>query len=699
MLARLSAEGQWLLPVRAEELGFWLPKVAVAIEDGRFWSHPGVDPLALARALGENLLSGRVVSGASTITAQTVRLLQPRPRSLWAKYLEFGQALRLERSLAKNQILELYLNIAPFGGNLKGVGAAAWAYFQKRPRDLSLAESVTLIAILRGPALYRPDRHPERARRRRDILLRRLAQKGVISSHELQIALAEPLVSQRRPFPDQAPHFGEQVFRRHPRLWVWGGADYQGLKVSLDARAQASLETRLTQALRDFPPVVTAAGIILEPRTGEILAYVGNARPQGPFGFVDCAQAKRSPGSTLKPFLYLAAIQEGLLVPASLLADTPHGLGGQAPRNFDGRYQGPVSARLALAESLNAPAIRVLRLLGQTRAQASLSRAGFTLNPKRDYGDSLALGGSEATLGELARAYGALANQGRAQESRLTPATAGEGARVSPGLELFSPEASWLINQILAEPGRLPTGLAIQGLAFKTGTSHGYRDAWLVAYHPDRVVALWLGDPSGQGHPGVSGLAALATPAALLARDLGPVPAWPQPPAGVSAYQACPLSGEPAGPLCPVGRSAWRLTRFARTQPCQLHVRQAGRTVIHWPRELAAFMAKKAGSSVGRAEAMITSPLPGATIRLTREGEALPLKSEGALGPVWWYVDGEFFAVAGPGRTPILPLTPGQHVVTLVDNQNQTAKSEFRATMALGSPEVPILRVGPDFRD
>jgi penicillin-binding protein 1C len=704
MVARLSADGQWLLPVAAKDMGPWLPRLAVAIEDGRFYSHPGLDIWALGRAIGQNISQRRVVSGASTIAAQTVRLLRPRPRSLRSKFLEFGEGIKLRKKLGPDQLLELYLNIAPFGGNLKGVGAASWAYFRKKPADLSLAESATLVAILRGPAIYRPDRHPRRAKERRNFILKRLAQKGLITEKELAQALKEPLSGIRRPFPNEASHLGDLVFRNHQRSWVWGAKDYMGLKSSIDFRAQANLKNRLSQAIRPFlsavtmaPSAVTAAGAILDTQTGQILAYVGNARDQGPFRYVDCALAKRSSGSTLKPFIYLQALEDGLFAPASLLADTPLGFAGQAPRNFDNTYQGPVSAQVALAESLNAPAVRVLRSLGQEKAQNVLKRAGFQLSPHRHYGDSLILGGLETSLWELLGAYATLARGGRGirptflanQDPSLLAKTKLENEKT---LESVFPSApTWLVNQILATPGRWPRGLANQGLALKTGTSPGFRDAWIAAYRPDIVIVLWLGDPSGQSQPGVSGLAALAAPVALLARDLGPGPSWPEAPEGVESYRACPISGEPVGPFCPGEKKAFRLTKWAKTKPCAIHVKSQGQIVAKWPLELASFMARKTGANSKKGLAIV-SPRPDMEIRLTRTGEALPLKCEGAKGPVYWYVDGEFFAKAGPGRSPVWPLTPGRHVVTVVEG-NRLDSSVFTAK-AVFEPEIPIIKLG-----
>ncbi|MDR1872234.1 MAG: penicillin-binding protein 1C [Deltaproteobacteria bacterium] len=671
--ARLAADEQWLFPVKLTDMGPWLPLLAVTAEDGRFWDHLGVDPLAIARALAQNAKALRIVSGASTITVQVTRLLNPAPRTLSHKVREFIQALKLERKLSKPEILELYLNLAPFGGNLKGVGAASWAYFQKQPKDLSLAESATLIAILRGPAWYRPDRHPARAKARRDLILERLAKKGVINSSQKDQAQNEPLIARRLAFPNKAPRFAALALKTAKRSWRWGEKGFSGLITSLDTDKQEFLAHRLNQALAPFPPNVAGAGALLDNQTGAVLAYVGNARPKGPAGLVDCAQALRSPGSTLKPFIYLEAMAEGSITPATLLADTPLGLRGEAPRNYDRHYRGPVSARLALADSLNAPAVRVLRLIGLKKAQKVLATAGFTLTKGRSYGDSLVLGGGEVTLMELLRAYAILGRGGSSVEISLAP------TNPSPGRKVFREEAVWLINSVLTDPTRLPYGLGGEGWAFKTGTSHGFRDAWLAIYNPRYTAILWLGEVNGQGLEGLSGLKALGQAAALFTQDLGAKTAFPKPPKGLELFEACPLSGAPRGPFCPPGRLTYRLKDRRQTLTCGLHQKKDGRLVTVWPPELAGFMASREATSPAP---LITSPLNGAVIRLNDQKGGVPLKSESTVGPIHWYVDEEFFMAARPGLTPVLPLTPGVHRVSLVDGRGQTAVSVFTAVTA-----------------
>ncbi len=425
--ARLSSDQEWCLPIPLEEMGDWLPKTLVAIEDKRFYSHSGVDFLALGRAMGQNLTAGRVVSGASTITSQLVRLSVPRERTLSAKFLEFVGALKLESRLSKDQILEYYLNRAPFGGPIRGVEAAARMYFGKRAKELSLGEAALLVGLLKGPTAYRPDRNPKAALARRQMIITKVAEQTGFPDDLKALALEEPLPKFRPGMPAGAWHFADLAFATLPPQ---GGV----VRSTLDSRVQGLLERVLKEQLGHVRDDITAAGVVVDNRTSSIIAYVGNARfdPASRIQWVDCAVAPRSPGSTLKPFIYLKAMEAGHIIPASLLADTPLQLGGEAPRNFNKFYRGPVTVHAALAESLNTPAVRVMRMLGVREALAVLRRAGFSFLDRKeeDYGDSLVLGAGEVTALELARSYTALANLGLDRPlllRRAAPAGAEDG--------------------------------------------------------------------------------------------------------------------------------------------------------------------------------------------------------------------------------------------------------------------------------
>jgi penicillin-binding protein 1C len=683
----LSADEEYLMPEPLSGMGRWLPLVAVGIEDKRFFSHLGVDPLAIARAVWQNLKSARIVSGASTITVQLVRLSKPRPRTLLSKMREFLEAVRLDAAFSKEEILELYLNRAPFGGNLRGVGAASRAYFGKNPADLSLGESALLVALLRGPSAYRPDRRPSLAKARRDFVLDLILEKGLASPQDVLAAKSEEVRGQRLSPPKEAPHLSSRLIAAESaHRFRWGAEGFRGIPATLDLARQRHLEGRLASALEGFPPEVAGAGLIMDNRTGAVLAHAGAVNKSGEASFIDYSLARRSAGSTLKPFVYLAAFAEKGLNPSMMLADTPLALGGAAPRNFDGAYRGPVSAGRALADSLNAPAVRVLRLVGQSSALGVMGRAGLRLRADGDYGDSLVLGGAETTLTELAAAYATLARGG----VRVSPSYQKSEALLSDKSESLSPDkfeelwpgyseavldpaAVWLVNRSLIDNGRLPPGLAPGSAAFKTGTSHGFRDAWLMAWTPDYTVGLWLGDPSGAPHEGLSGLSALGRAAVAILSSLGPPSPWPGPPAGLERYRACPLSGEPVSPDCPGYVWAWRLTRDKRTVPCALHVREGGVLVLRWPAELAGFMSAR-GAPAGP---KIASPADGQVFRLLPGASKIPLKTEGAEGAVHWFLDSEHLFSSKPGDSPLLPVTEGEHTLAIIDQSRQTARSRF----------------------
>jgi penicillin-binding protein 1C len=688
----LSEDDEFMIPVELEEIGNHLKRITIGVEDKRFYSHFGVDLLAVARAVVQNVGSLRVVSGASTITVQLVRLSKPRPRNLWSKMIEFVEAVKLERQLSKDEIFELYLNRAPFGGNIRGVGAAAKIYFGKKPDQLSLGESAILVALLRGPSIYRPDRWPERARQRRDLILARLRQNGFISSEEMEGAKLEPVSDHRFQPPRKTPHLAAFLLpQARDKRWHWGAVGFKGEKTTIDPLLQENLEKRLKLALRSFPDQVNGAGLLVDNQSGQVLAYVGGVKNEGPTYWVDNVRSRRSPGSTLKPFIYLAAFTDGSLVPSSLLADSPLGLGGEAPRNFDGHYRGPVSADMALAESLNAPAVRVLRLVGETKALEFLRKAGLSVPEGYSYGDSLVLGGMETSMMELAVAYGTLARGGEAMRISFDPQVVSKGPRI------FSQEAVWLVNQSLSVPNRLPAGLTGDGLAFKSGTSNNLRDAWLAVYDRNHTLVLWLGDPSGRSYEGLSGLASLSSTGIQYMRDLGPTALWPEPPKGLERYLACPLSGQPASPFCPGAKWAWRIKSLAKNHPCRLHGHRQGQMVTLWPPELARFMGGTRSLAGPKAQRpRVISPLPGSEVVIDDQTPRVPLKSEGTFGLVHWYLDDQFLETAEHWATVTALPGPGTHKVSLMDSRNLTAKSEFtvihRSLVASDIRDVPLLR-------
>lgn len=702
--ARLSRDQEWCLPVPLSEMGRWLPKVLVAVEDKRFYSHPGVDVLALARAAVQNLRQGRVVSGASTITTQLVRISNPRARVFSTKLLEFMQALKLEQQLTKDEILEYYLNRAPFGGPIRGVEAAARIYFGKKAKELSLGEAALLVGMLKGPTAYRPDRNPKAALARRQKIIRQVARKTGFPQELTDLALAEPLPEYHPLMPQQVWHFADLAFTSLPPE---GGI----VRSTLNAKVQDLLERTLRERLLGAPADITAAGIVVDNRNASILAYVGNIRfdPVKREQWVDCAQARRSPGSTLKPFIYAEAMARGLIIPATLLADTPLQLGGHAPRNFSLKYQGPVSAGRALADSLNAPAVRVARKIGVKSMLRVLRDAGFALNRKdSEYGDSLVLGAGEVTLHELARAYttlaslgtdrplvftlnelGSTANPEDAHKTRTIPAARHTAAR--PGN--ITPEAAWLIAEILRDETRLPFHVLVTQardlppVAFKTGTSFGLRDAWTCAYTPTHTVVLWFGKADGGMDERLIGIK-LAAPAAThmarrLAAGVKPDQLWYKEPKGIDHVRVCSLSGAAPSPYCTNTRVVPVIASVWRTTPCTLHVLRQNKVVVQWPPELEDYARKRFAKEDFSRAAAIVSPVPGTRFLLApgAPDQPVPLRAENVTYPVHWYVDDEYLGAQEKADLPLYWfLKPGRSRISLLDSKDRVSAATVDVT-------------------
>ncbi|MFO1140919.1 MAG: penicillin-binding protein 1C [Amaricoccus sp.] len=530
LAAYTVADGRWRLPVKLDAVDPGYLAQLAAFEDRRFRSHPGVDPVALARAAAQSLAAGRVVSGGSTLTMQVARLLEDGPTgTLRGKLRQIRLALALERHLAKDAILALYLTLAPYGGNLEGVRAASLAWLGKEPRRLTPAEAALLVALPQSPETRRPDREPAAARAARDRVLARAVAAGVLDPAEAAAARTEPVRSVRRPFPALAPHLADRLAAADPNAGT--------LATTLDAALQASLEALVADRARTLGPGISAALVVADHRTGEILARVGAADRLDPSrgGFVDMSRAVRSPGSTLKPLIYGLAFEAGLAHPESIVEDRPMRFGSWAPQNLDRGFLGPITARTALQASRNLPAVSLLDAVGPAQLLARLRRAGDAPElPPGTPGLAIALGGVGLTLEDLVRLYAAIARGGTAVALRETPARA-----AGAGLRVLDPVPAWYVADILAGTPPPPNG-ATGRIAFKTGTSYGHRDAWAVGFDGAHVIGVWFGRPDGASVPGALGLEA-AAPAlfdafARLSPD--PVPLPPPPPGALTASTA-----------------------------------------------------------------------------------------------------------------------------------------------------------------
>ena len=636
----------------------WVVQALVAAEDRRFWSHGGVDLRAVARALAQNVSAGRTVSGASTVSTQVIRLVEPRPRRWGAKAVEAFRALQMEQRYDKRTILAQYLNRAPFGGNIVGIEAASWRYFGKRPADLSLAEAALLAGVPQSPSRGRPDRHPGRAKKRQAYVLARMRACGYITAAQETEALAQPVVARQSPYPFDAPHFTE---------WVGAGAsvDAQGVvRTTLDPVWQQRAGEILRRHLRDGA-VHGGAVVMLEVRTGAVRAMVGSPEYAAqPAGQVNGALAARSAGSTLKPFAYAMALDRGWLTPGSVLTDVPARFRDYDPQNFDPLFRGRVTVREALVLSLNMPAIEVVRQVGQTPFYDTLKRLGLvTLSrPADQYGLGLVLGNGEVRLLDLANAYACLARGGVYAPVRVL-----EGDdRAATGRRVFSQEACWILAEMLSGDERAmdTTGHAadvrLPRMAWKTGTSAGLRDAWAVAYNPDVVIGVWVGRPDGAGSDQLIGRTA-ATPIAWdLFRSLYPdnQSPWYERPAGVTARLTCAVSGRPPGPHCPPGAEDWSIERVTRCEPCAGHGGQTGQATNAAP-----LVAQAAGSL------RILTPARDSTFRWMSDLEAgaqrVPLTVTGPEPgePLHWFVNDRPVGVSRAGETLFWPLERGAHQI------------------------------------
>ncbi len=504
----LNDEDAWRLPVTVERA----PEVYVALlmarEDQRFRWHPGVDPLALARAVAQNLSAGRIVSGASTLTMQTARLLEPRPRTLTTKLIEVARALQLEARFSKDEVLEMYLTLAPFGGNVEGIVAASTVLFGKPPEALSVAEAALLVALPQAPSRLRPDRWPTAARAARNVVLANGVDTGALTAAAADEALQEPTPLVRHTLPRNAWHLAGRLHRQAPTETT--------IATTIDGPLQHALEAL---ARREQAHLLDRAGLsilIVDNASGELRAGIGAADPldDSRHGAIDMTRAVRSPGSAMKPFVYGLAFDDGLLRPETLIADVSTRFGAYAPGNFTGDFRGDVTAAEALQRSLNVPAVLVLSKLKPERFAAALTRAGVTLHfPKNAPrpGLPMALGGLGITLRDLTRLYAGLANGGR-----VRPLFVRAGAAVQEGELLMSLAAARQVLSILIDapppPGIAPATIRTdsRAIAMKTGTSYGYRDAWAVGVSRSHTVGVWVGRPDGSPSPDRLGLTTAA---------------------------------------------------------------------------------------------------------------------------------------------------------------------------------------------
>lgn len=707
----LAPDEAWRFPVRLSGVAAILPKLILAAEDKRFYRHPGVDPLALGRAALANLTAGHVVSGGSTITMQLARLAQPKQRTLAAKWHEGLAALALERKLGKDAILERYLNMAPYGGNIVGVGAAATLYFGKTPDKLSLAEAALLTVLPRSPLRLDPLRRPEAAKAARDKLLAAMARRGVITPEAAKEAAAAPVPTRLAALPFAAPHFAQMARE--------AAGPIPRIDTTLDPAAQKTATDILRSRARWLAAqgLGSVAAVVIEPASREVRAMVGGVDWFGDarFGQINGATIRRSPGSTLKPFLYAMAMDQGRVFPQSQMLDIPTGFGGYTPKNYDGLFRGRVTTEQALITSLNIPAVRLLNDVGPAPFLELLRRGGLASldKPASHYGLSLILGGGEATLTSLTNLYAALADDGRFRPPVfLTNAPAVRAER------LFSPEACALTTEILTRLERpdLPTSweraLAVPQVAWKTGTSFGHRDAWAVGISAGYAIGVWVGNMDGRAVAGISGAVHAGPILFELFRALEPYGSRPAARTGLNlaTIEVCADSRELPGPDCPRRVPATIIPGRSRLTPCPVHRRTlvdaktgerltadcaAGHeattaAVTEFPGELVSWwravgipfespppLAPDCLGTAGTGP-RIVSPSPATVYAVRPDVPAdfqqitLAADAPAATTRLSWYVDGELAAQGPPGGRLFWRPTPGAHRFAVTDDQGRS---------------------------
>jgi penicillin-binding protein 1C len=673
---RVNQMDNWQLPVSLDHISPWVIKATMATEDKRFRSHGGIDPLALVRAVGQNLNHRRRISGASTLTMQSIRLLWPRNRTYPAKCVEAFRALQLERLATKDQIMQLYLNLAPYGGNVVGIEAAAMRYFDKRVCDLTLGEAALLAGLPQNPAWFNPDKHLDKALARREYVMTQMRNLGLATNEEIQAAMREPIRIYRTPGTD-IPGFSDYVLKVRQGQ---GGI----IQTTLNPEIQTTVSQALARRARDHLQmgIDGTAVVVIDVPSGSLAAMIGSITPRDhQTGLVNAALTKRQPGSLLKPFIYAAAFDLGMLTPDSIVYDTPSAWGQYRPRNMDRDFLGPIPAARALILSRNIPAVRLLDQIGTKRLAGDIKQLGFKVQGAEERcGLSLALGTAEVSLVDIANAYAALARLGRYKSLRVF-----SEEKETRETQVFSAGASYLLLRAL---GAARPDQAAQ-LVWKTGTSWQYRDAWAVAMTPKHVVAVWCGKLCGKGHSALVGLRTAQPLALEIAHEISSnrISSWPCPSA-VRTRTVCSLSGSPAAAACPQTLEAEYLPGTSTEVPCTLHSFQGTgndrRVAITWPKNVAGFLS---GKSEDQAEPIrsllaIHSPADGGEYFLKDAGDHLDFCIEQDKTPkkIFWFLNHELAAVSSAQEPFPWPMTPGKYELIASDEQGRSARISFKVS-------------------
>ncbi|EPI2105235.1 peptidoglycan glycosyltransferase PbpC [Providencia rettgeri] len=714
-------EGIWRFPVTVEEVSPDFIEALLTYEDRHFYRHPGVNPFSLVRAAGQFVSSGRIVSGGSTISMQVARLIDPHERTLGGKLKQLWRTAQLEYHYSKDEILEMYLNRAPYGGTIEGIGAASWVYLNKSPAKLTASEAALFAVLPQAPSRLRPDRYPQRAQAARDKVLDRLEEYQVWSSEKVADIKQEQIWLAPRKNPHSAPLLARRVTKDTQQSII---------ETTIDASLQRQLED-MAMNWKNQLPKQTSLGILVVDHTDmAVKAYIGSIdfQDDSRFGHVDMISAWRSPGSTLKPFLYALAMDDGLIHAESLLQDVPRRFNDYRPGNFDSGFNGPVSVSDALVRSLNLPVVQLLDVYGSKRFTAQLRNVGtelrFPLGSEPNL--SLILGGTATRMEDLVSAYSAFARKGNVSPLRFKPADEIRD-RV-----LMSPGAAWIVRRIMGGEARPVPEANLSGqlnLAWKTGTSYGYRDAWAIGVNPRYTIGVWVGRPDATP---VAGQLGFATAIPIMNQINGmllskiyqshePLPKDVKP-ASVSQAVICWPGGTSLlkdDNNCRQRRLSWILdntippTLMARDQESLLGLRQkiwvndkglqvavdcpnAQEKEVHlWPITVESWLPSSEKRENRLPKADLACPpmkleMPPLLISGIRDGEVLQrlpgktsldlrLVTQGGQGQKWWFLNGEQVNTTEQNGSILLTLDKsGNYQISVLDLSGQVTAMRFR---------------------
>jgi len=702
--AYLSEDQKWRLHVTLQDVPPQLIQSLLYKEDRFFYYHFGVNPVSVIRAIAQNVTTGKRTSGASTITMQVVRLLHPRKRTYWNKCIEIMEALRMEWHFNKDEILEMYMNLLPYGGNIEGIQSASWLYFQKPLRQLSLAQLLTLTVIPNKPTSLRLGKNTHAILKARNRWLKIMREEQIFSKNAVTIALNEPFDAYRIRLPTLAPHLSQRVIKQHGEIVI-----QTTINPILQSRSEQTLKNYLT-SLQTLG-ISNASAIIIDNKTREVLAYVGSMDfwDTTTLGQNDGVKAVRSPGSALKPFVYALAYEQGWLTPRKMVLDVPTDIQGFIPENYDRQFNGKTTAGNALAQSLNIPAIRLLNEIGVDKFCNHLVTGGISTFENQKLGLSMVLGGCGVRLDELTNLYVSLASEGK-----FVPLKWLKNDPIGTPKAWFSPESAFLVTQSLSQLQRpdFPTSgdyaTNFSKIAWKTGTSQGKRDAWAIGYRPDYTIGVWVGNFNGASNPHLSGSETAVPLLFQLFSLMGSCKNWFGVTKGIGQRTVCSESGLLPEEFCENTVSDYYITKNSDRERCQ-HMKWiwvsedhkksycvhclpingvVQRLYPNIPLELVSYYedqkihferipAHASNCNIQKSghPFRIISPVNG-TIYYLKNTNRLRLRAESNnnQGKIFWFINKKFFRSAQTNEEIFFEAIKGELYITCIDDQGRRAE-------------------------